>query len=227
MIEILYTIFIYPIELLIKLILESAYQLTGSYGLSIVAVSIVISVLLYPIDCLIERLQEKERLKREAMKPQLEDLKQSFNGYELHLYVKQVYREHNYHPLSELKSSLGLLIQLPFLFAAYLFIANYEPLQGVSFSLISDLSEPDSLIQVASFSINFLPIMMTAVNIAGTYFYTKTSKIKLSLQLYTMSIVFLVLLYPAPSGLLIYWTCKNVFSFLKYLILYLRSLQTQ
>lgn len=227
MIELLYIILIYPLEMLIKIIMESFYQLTGNYGISIILVSMIISILLYPVDSLSERIQEKERFKRESMQPQLDDLKQSFNGYELHLYIKQLYREHNYHPLSELKSSLGLIIQLPFLFAAYLFLANYEPLNGVSFSLISDLSEPDMLIMIAGYSVNILPFMMTIVNMAGVYFYTMASNIKLSLQLYSMSIIFLFLLYTAPSGLLLYWTCRNVFSFLKYLVFYLRSLQIQ
>jgi YidC/Oxa1 family membrane protein insertase len=227
MIKILYNIFIYPIELFIELVIESSYGITGSYAISIVVVSIVISTLLLPVYYLIEKMQDELRLKKETMKPHLEDIKKSFKGYELHLYTKQVYRTHNYHPLSELKTSVGLLIQLPFLLAAYHFIASYNPLHGVSFLLIPDLSQPDRLLQIAGFNINLLPIIMTLVNIASIYLYSEASKIKSNLQLYILPFAFLLLLYQAPSGLLIYWTCNNVFSFFKYYILYSRRQKSQ
>ena len=222
-IDILYNVFIYPIELFIKLVFETAYIVLGSYGFSLVMVSVVISIILLPIYHLVEKLQKEERSKRQVMQPQLDDLKDIYKGYELYLYTKAVYREHNYHPLSALQSSLGLLIQLPFLIAAYYFISNYTPLQGESFNIISDLSKPDQLLNIAGFGINVLPFVMSAFNIAGGYLYTRGLQNQGSLQIYIVALIFLVLLYQAPSGVLIYWTCSNIFSFIKYLILSFRS----
>lgn len=222
MTSVLYTIFIYPIEQLIKLVLESSYALLGSYGLALIAVSLVVSLILLPLYQLAEKLQNRDRAIRAAMEPKIDDIKQAYRGYERHLYLKALYREHGYHPLSSLKSSLGLLIQIPFLVAAYHLISSYEPLQGSSFLFIADLGRPDALLSIAGVRLNLLPLLMTAVNLGGAYFYAKGLPRREGLQMVLVAVVFLIILYQAPSGVLLYWTCNNLFSFVKYFILYIK-----
>ena len=222
MLNVLYTIIIYPIEQLIRLVLETSYSILGSYGISLIVVSAAVSVILLPLYHLAEKLQNKDRTLRAEMQPKVDDIKEVYKGYERHLYLKALYREHGYHPLSSLKSSLGLLIQLPFLIAAYHFISGYASLQGVSFSVIADLSGPDGLMHVGGASVNLLPFLMTAVNLAGAYFYARRLPKREGYQMVMVAGVFLVLLYNAPSGVLLYWTCNNIFSFFKYLIVYLK-----
>jgi hypothetical protein len=56
---------------------------------------------------------------------------------------------------------------------------------------------------------------MTLINIVAGAIYTKGFPLKEKLQLYGMAVVFLVLLYDSPAGLVLYWTLNNVFSLLK------------
>ncbi|MDR0526671.1 MAG: hypothetical protein LBG79_02460 [Spirochaetaceae bacterium] len=56
---------------------------------------------------------------------------------------------------------------------------------------------------------------MTAINIASGAVYTRGLQVKDKLQLYGMALVFLVLLYNSPAGLVFYWTLNNVFSLVK------------
>jgi hypothetical protein len=56
---------------------------------------------------------------------------------------------------------------------------------------------------------------MTVVNIASAAVYTKDFQIREKIQLYTMALVFLVLLYHSPSGLVLYWLCNNIYSLVK------------
>jgi membrane protein insertase Oxa1/YidC/SpoIIIJ len=43
---------------------------------------------------------------------------------------------------------------------------------------------------------------------------TKTETI----NIYLIAVLFLVILYGSPSGLLLYWTCNNVFSLFKSIV---------
>ena len=56
---------------------------------------------------------------------------------------------------------------------------------------------------------------MTLINFVSSAIYTRGYKFKEKWQLYVIAIVFLVLLYKSPSGLVFYWTLNNLFSLLK------------
>ena len=82
----------------------------------------------------------------------------------------------------------------------------------MSFLGIADLSKPDAMIRLGAFSVNVLPILMTVINLASALVYTHNMTRRDKMQLYGMAAVFLVLLYDAASGLVLYWTCNNIFS---------------
>lgn len=75
---------------------------------------------------------------------------------------------------------------------------------GYSWWLIDDLSSPDNLLN----GVNLLPLLMTAINIIGA-FAIKNFSMKERIQASIIAILFLILLYDAPSALLIYWTFNN------------------
>ena len=56
---------------------------------------------------------------------------------------------------------------------------------------------------------------MTLINIIAGAIYTKGFKAKDKIQIYGMALLFLVVLYNSPSGLVVYWTMNNVFSLVK------------
>jgi hypothetical protein len=67
---------------------------------------------------------------------------------------------------------------------------------------------------------------MTLVNIIAGAVYTKGFETKDKIQLYGMALVFLLLLYNSPAGLVLYWTFNNIFSFLKICIQKIRYSKT-
>ena len=75
------------------------------------------------------------------------------------------------------------------------------------FGPIADLGAPDGLLTIDGLTLHALPILMTAVNFISSAIYTKGFPLKDKLQLYLMALLFLVLLYDSPSGLVLYWTC--------------------
>jgi hypothetical protein len=56
---------------------------------------------------------------------------------------------------------------------------------------------------------------MTLINIVSGAVYTKGFPLGDKVQLYGMAAIFLVLLYNSPAGLVLYWTCNNIFSLVK------------
>ena len=94
-----------------------------------------------------------------------------------------------------LRSSLSLLLQIPFFLAAYTFFSNLTLLEGMQLGSISDLSQPDKLISLGKFSINLFPILMTVTNLWAGFIYAKDKRFKENKVLISISLIFLVLLY--------------------------------
>ena len=211
----LYTIIIYPLYTIIEVIYMLAMKVTDNKGLSVIAVSVGITLLCLPLYAVAEKWEEVERNKQAQLKTGLNMIKKAFTGDERYMITNAYYRENDYSPIMGLRSSFGLLIQIPFFMAAYNFLSNLESLKGVSFLFIRDMGHPDALFSIGSFQINILPIAMTLINMVSGAIYTKGHSVREKIQVYGMAIVFLVILYNSPAGLVLYWTMNNVFSMIK------------
>jgi len=203
-----------PFIFIIKNIFLFSYSLTGDYGLSIIILSFIISLLLLPVFILIEKAKKRDDIIKNKMQPLIDEIKRVYKGQERYYYIKTINRQHNYSSLKALIPILSLLLQIPFFIAAYQFLENFEPLKNVSFLFIKDLSSPDGLFGF----INILPILMTIVNLLTAYFYTRNGNTSERKQMVIVAGAFLVLLFSLPSGLVLYWTMNNVFSFLRLFI---------
>ena len=190
------------------IILEAIHTLTNDYGLSIIFLSILINIIIIPLHYVGDFLAIQHKRKLVTLKPKIDLLRNEFKGQEQHLYLKTLYRVNNYHPLSSLKASIGLILQVPFFIAAFHLLGNYGSFDNNSFLIISDLGQPDRLL----FGINLLPILMTVISLFSSYVYSKKSLKSEKFQLYSLSLLFLILLYFESSALLIYWTVGNIFS---------------
>ena len=208
----LYTLIIYPLYEIIECIYVFFYKVTYNTCFSVIGVSIGITLLCLPLYAVAEKWQQIERDKQKAMEGQLERIKKTFTGDERYMMTTAFYKENNYNPIMALRSSFGLLIQIPFFMAAYSFLSH--SISG-SFYFIKDMGKPDSLFSIGNFSINVLPLAMTLINIVAGAIYTKGFKFKDKAPIYGMALIFLVILYNSPSGLVLYWTMNNVFSLIK------------
>jgi YidC/Oxa1 family membrane protein insertase len=213
--SILYTIIIYPLYQLIEFSFDLFQRLFKIPGISVIGVSFTVSMFCLPLYIVAERWQQKQRDIEKSIDPGVKRIKSCFKGDEQYMILSTYYRQKNYHPIMALRSSFGLLIQIPFFIAAYIFLSNLETLKGASFLFIKDMGSQDALFHIGSFPINVLPIAMTIINIIAGAIYTRGFKIKDKIQIYAMALVFLVILYSSPSGLVLYWTMNNLFSLVK------------
>lgn len=216
--DLFYSIFIYPIKLLIETVFQMSYKIFENCGVSIAATSLAVSFLSLPLYIAAERWQQKERDIQHKFKTKVDEIKAVFKGDEQHMILSTFYRQNHYHPVMALRSSISLMIQIPFFIASYVFLSNLEILRGQSFWIIQDLSSADQLLNIHGIIINVLPVVMTIINIAAGAVYTKGFSAKEKIQSYGMAGIFLVLLYNSPAGLVFYWMLNNVFSLLKNIV---------
>ena len=207
----LFKLILSPFTSIIENLFLYSYSITGNYGVAIILLSFSVSLLLLPIFIYIEKAKKKDDAIKRDMQPLIDEIKRCYKGQERYYYIKTINRQHNYNSLKALIPILSLLLQIPFFIAAYQYLDKFQPLQNVSFGFIPDLSEPDGLFGI----VNILPIIMTLVNIVTAYFYTRYSNKKEFKQMLVVAAAFLVLLFNLPSGLVLYWTMNNVFSFFR------------
>ncbi|MDR1420832.1 MAG: YidC/Oxa1 family membrane protein insertase [Treponema sp.] len=216
MFTILYTIIIYPLVQIIETVYLAAAKLFDRPGLSIISVSVAVTFLCLPLYIVAEKWQKKERETFGRLKPKIDKIRAVFRGDERYMILSVYYRQHHYHPVYALRTSFGILIQIPFFMAAYTYLSHLEAIRGVPFLFIRDLGLPDALFPLqGGVHVNVLPVVMTLINCAAGAIYTRGLPARDKIQLYGMAAVFLVLLYNSPSGLVLYWTMNNVFSLVK------------
>ncbi len=213
--NILYTMILYPLVQLIEISFKLFDKLFDNTGISILGVSFTVTLLCLPLYIVAEKWQQIERDTQAKLKPGVDRIKSTFKGDEQYMILSTFYRQNHYHPMMALRSSFGLLIQIPFFMAAYSCLSSMSALQGQSFLFIRDMGQQDALFRIGNFPVNILPIAMTVINIIAGAIYTKGFAIKEKVQIYGMALIFLVLLYSSPAGLVLYWTMNNVFSLVK------------
>ncbi len=216
MFDFLYNVCIAPLVMIIEACYVALNEILESEGWAVVGISVIVTILTLPLYDVAERWQQLERDTQARLKGGVDRIKAVFKGDEQYMILSTYYRQNHYHPMMALRSSFGLLIQVPFFIAAYNFLSNLEVLKGISFLFIRNLGEPDSVITLSNgFSINILPILMTLINCVAGAIYTKGFALREKLQIYGMALIFLVLLYNSPSALVLYWTMNNVLSLVK------------
>lgn len=201
-----------PIELLLDVIFALSMQMTKNPVLSIVVLSLAINLLVLPLYRKADAMQREEQEISKRLKPRMDQIKEAFSGDERFMMLQTFYRQNNYRPYYALRGSLSLLLQIPFFMAAYNFLSGLSVLEGVSFGPIANLAAPDGMLKIGGVTINVLPILMTLINLVSGMIYTRGQPLRSKIQLYGMALVFLVLLYNSPAGLVFYWTLNNLFS---------------
>ena len=219
MLDFIYTLFIAPLEFGMNKALLWGYDITGNWGGAIIVMSLIVNTVILPIYLKAEHWQEEERSIRKSFENDEAMIKRTFKGQERFAMITTMHRQAGFSPLLTLWSSVGFFLQIPFFFAAYHLLSHFEPFHGISFLGLSDLSKPDELFNIFGLPINLMPILMTIINIGSALIYTKNLSKRDKYQLYGMATIFLVLLYNAASGLVLYWTFNNIYSLGKNIIL--------
>lgn len=221
MLDILYQIIIQPIYLLLELLFKFLFDASNYHIIpTIIMMSFFVSVLCLPLYLRAEAISDEEAQVKKKLENKVNIIKKNFRGDERQLLLQTYYKQNRYHPIMALRSSFSLLLQIPFFIAAYAFFTHIDlSNMNVGGFILNNLAKPDATISIGNITINGLPILMTLVNIIAGYIYAKNKSFKENLNIYIISLVFLVILYNQPSGLVFYWLFNNIFSLIKNILL--------
>ena len=108
------------------------FSAVTSKGLSVIALSFVVTLFCLPLYMIAEKWQKQERDTQDGTITydgiDIKRIKKAFKGDEQYMILNTFYRENHYSPIYALRSSFSLLIQIPFFIAAYSFLSNLEEL---------------------------------------------------------------------------------------------------
>ena len=200
------------ISKLLLAFMYAIYAFVQSWGLAIVIMTICIKLIFWPLTAKASKSQKRMA----SIQAPMAELKEKYkdNPKKIQEETLKLFREHQVNPVA---GCLPLLIQMPIFLGLFYMLRTASELRYESFLWISDLSQPDTITEIAGFPINILPIIMgitmflqmsmMPVNPAADATQQKIFKF--------LPVVFLLFLYNFSSGLVLYWTVQNILTIIQ------------
>jgi YidC/Oxa1 family membrane protein insertase len=198
-----------------KLLLAFMYAihaLVPNWGLSIVIMTICIKLIFWPLTAKASRSQKRMA----SIQGPMAELKEKHkdNPQKMQQETLKLFREHQVNPVA---GCLPLFIQMPIFLGLFYMLRTASELRYESFLWISDLSQPDTVMEIAGFPLNILPLLM------GFTMYLQMSMMPMNptadpaqQKIFKfLPFVFLIFLYGFSSGLVLYWTVQNILTILQ------------
>ncbi|MDR2635631.1 MAG: membrane protein insertase YidC [Campylobacteraceae bacterium] len=173
----------------------------GNWGWSIVIITIIIRLILYPLTY--RGMVSMNKLKELA--PKVKELQEKYKSdkQKLNVHVMDLYKKHGANPMG---GCLPILIQIPIFFAIYKMLFNTIELKNAEWIFwVQDLAvrDPYFILPIAMGLTMFLQQKMTPT----TFTDPMQEKIMKFLPL-----IFTVFFLWFPAGLTLYWFVNNLFS---------------
>lgn len=192
-----------PISNLFKIILEYFFSFTNSWGWSIILLTVLIKMVLFPTT--LKQIQAMNKMK--LIQPKMKEIQEKYyktNPEEYQRRTMELYKQEKVNPFS---GCLPLLIQIPILVAIFNLLQNPDYLANV--------------IKNASFLGWFLlkdkgNIPLAVISGITTYFQQKlttpttTATDQTQMMLYIMPVMFGFFTYQVNAGIGLYWVVSNI-----------------
>ncbi|WP_440980921.1 YidC/Oxa1 family membrane protein insertase [Shinella sumterensis] len=191
-------------------VLDALHAALSSYGWSIVMLSVLVRLILLPLTNWARDIEEAEAARQRAMRPAIDEARRTLNGRERFERIDSIYVQHNYHPISSMRSAAAFGLQIPFLLAALYLLSGFEPLVNQPFLIVRDLSAPDGLLDIGSAKVNVLPILLTIIAFVESAIMQQSSSSRIRFTLISLTV--LILIYSFPAAVSLYWLTNNAFS---------------
>ena len=200
--------------------LNKLSSIFGSYGFGIIALTILVKLILWPLTAQATRSQKK----MQALQGPLSKLREKHKGspQKLNQEMMKFYKEHKVNPFA---GCWPILIQIPIFLGMFWMLRSAAELYGQQFMWATDLSEQDNVAMLQGFSLNILPIFMVVTQ----WYQMRLNPMQLGPEMSEaqrinakmmrfMPFMFLVFLYFFSSALVLYWTVQNIMTILQTLL---------
>lgn len=196
------------------LIMAAVHKVVPNWGLTIIVVTIIIKLILWPLTAIQIRSSKRMAKIQEPLKAIKEKYKN--NPQKVQAETMKLFKANKVNPAG---GCLPLLVQIPIFLGLYFMLRTSSELRFASFLWIKDLSVPDTVAFIAGFPINILPLLMAA----SMFFQMKMTPSPMTdntqkMIFQAMPFIFLVFCYNFPAGLVLYWTVQNLLTIVQQMI---------
>ena len=181
-------------------LLEKIHGYVGNWGWAIILLTILIKLVFFPLSA----ASYKSMARMKEVQPRLMAMKEQYKGepQKLNQAMMEMYRKEKINPLG---GCLPVVIQIPVFISLYWVLLSSVEMRGAPWILwIHDLSVPDPYY--------ILPLIMAVSMFVQTKLNpTPPDPIQAKVMMY-MPIIFSVMFFFFPAGLVLYWVVNNLLS---------------
>ncbi len=181
-------------------LLHQLYKLIGNWGWAIVALVVLLKIAFYWLNASAYRSMAKMK----AINPRVMELRERYKDkpQQMQQEMMRIYREEKVNPLG---GCLPIFAQMPFFIALYwVLLSTVEMRHAPWVGWITDLSAIDPYF--------ILPLLMTASQMFQTWLNPRPPDPVQAKMMWIMPLVFSVMFFFFPAGLVLYWLTNNLLS---------------
>jgi YidC/Oxa1 family membrane protein insertase len=179
------------------------HRIVGNWGWAIVLLTLIIKTIFFPL----QAASYKSMARMKAVTPRLTALRERYGNdrVKMNEAMMQLYREEKINPLG---GCLPIVVQIPVFIALYwVLLANVEMRAAPWLGWIHDLAAPDPYF--------VLPLVMAATMFIQTKLNPTPPDPVQAKMMMIMPLVFSVMFFFFPSGLVLYWLVNNLYSIIQ------------
>ncbi|MFM8898438.1 MAG: membrane protein insertase YidC [Burkholderiales bacterium] len=181
-------------------LLTQLHNIIGNWGWAIVALVVLLKIAFYWLNASAYRSMAKMK----AVAPRITDMRERLKDkpQEMQQEMMRIYREEKINPLG---GCLPILAQMPFFIALYwVLLSSVEMRNAPWVGWITDLSAIDPYY--------ILPLLMTGTSLLQTWLNPTPPDPMQAKLMWIMPLVFSVMFFFFPAGLVLYWLTNNILS---------------
>jgi YidC/Oxa1 family membrane protein insertase len=193
--------------------LNTIHSVVKSYGISILVLTLVVRLVLWPLQTKANQTMRKTAL----LGPKMQELREKYKDdpTRMNQEVMKLYKQYGINPVG---GCLPMAIQIPIFFGLYQMLAQAVELRNASFLWVHDLSQPDTVahLPVLGWPINIIPLLMAATQVWLMMMTPKTGDPTQRRIMMFTPLMFLFFCYNFAAALALYYTAQNLFSILQF-----------
>ncbi len=184
-------------------LLDKLHGLIQNWGWSIVALVVLLKAAFYWLNA----KAYASMAKMKAVNPKITEMRERLkdNPQQMQQEMMRIYREEKVNPMG---GCFPIMIQIPVFIALYWVLLSSVEMRNVPWILwIKDLSSPDPFY--------ILPLLMTATSMLQTALNPAPPDPIQAKMMWFMPLIFSVMFFFFPAGLVLYWITNNTLSILQ------------
>ncbi len=181
-------------------LLTQLHKFLGNWGWSIVGLVVLLKIAFYWLNA----KAYGSMAKMKAVNPKITEMRERLKDkpQQMQQEMMRIYREEKINPLG---GCLPIFVQMPFFISLYWVLLSTVEMRGAPWiGWITDLSAKDPYF--------ILPILMTLTSLLQTWLNPTPPDPVQAKMMWFMPLIFSVMFFVFPSGLVLYWLTNNILS---------------